>query len=146
MKKNLNEQIQKILEVAEQKGLSDNFFFTATFNDYKRQRVIIAKLAKELDESVVLENGRPNPCLQQYNKAIESAARLATSLIEIVYGATGVHVENVVEEKKECPDFEHMAAKDIKKWCKHYELDPDDYSRQFLFKALKKRWNFEYGD
>ena len=34
----------------------------------------------------------------------------------------------------------------IKAWCKHYDINPEDYSKNFLFRALKKRWEFEYGD
>lgn len=143
MKKNLNEQIDEILKVAEQKGLSDNFFFTATFNDYKRQRMIIAKLAVEIDKAVVDSSGKPNPCIQQYNKAAESAGKLALSLIQMVYGMSGASVPNVMEDKKQCPDFENMSTKDIVKWCKKYDIDPNDYSKRFLAKALVKRWRFD---
>ena len=34
----------------------------------------------------------------------------------------------------------------LKAWCKKFDIDPDDYSKRFLFKALEKRWKFEYED
>ena len=146
LKTNLNSQIEKIVEMAKEKGIDESFFFTATFNDYKRQRVIIARLSKELDDRLITESGKPNPCLPAYNKAIESAAKLALSLIEIVYGQTGERVENVIEDKKTCPEFEKLSAKDISKWCKKFDVNPDDYAKPFLYRTLRKRWNFEYGE
>lgn len=143
MKKNVNEQIDEVLKVAKQQGLEENFFFNATFNDYKRQRIIIAKLASEIDAAIVDKSGKPNSCIQQYNKSVDAASKLALVLIQMVYGISGAAVQNVMGEEKECPDFENMPTKDIVKWCKKYDIDPNDYSKRFLVKALAKRWRFD---
>ena len=46
----------------------------------------------------------------------------------------------------ECPDFSTLSPKQIMKWCKEFDIDPNDYSKQYLVKALTKRWKFKYED
>ena len=145
-KVDLNKKIEEIMELAKKAGIVDNFFFITTFNDYKRQRVILARIGTEIDKQGAVLEGKANPLISDYNKTAQSAAKVAESLLKMVM-STGVEVVKEKEEKKKvCPNFAELSPNEIKKWCKKFDIDPDDYSKKFLFRALEKRWNFEYGD
>lgn len=145
-KVDLNKKIEEIIELAQKAGIDENFFFITTFNDYKRQRVILARIGAEIDRQGAVVDGKANQLITDYNKTAQSAAKVAESLLRMVM-ATGVEVKKEVrEEKKVCPRFEELSPNEIKKWCKKFDIDPNDYSRKFLFRALEKRWNFEYGE
>ena len=145
-KVDLNKKIEEVMELAKEAGISDSFFFITTFNDYKRQRIILARIGNEIDRQGAVVDGKANPLISEYNKTAQSAAKVAESLLRMVM-ATGVEVRKEQEEKRKvCTKFEELNPNEIKKWCKKFDIDPSDYSKKFLFRALEKRWNFEYGD
>lgn len=145
-KVDLNKKIEEVLELAKKAGIDENFFFITTFNDYKRQRVILARIGAEIDRQGAVVGGRANQLISDYNKTAQSASKVAESLLKMVL-ATGVEAKKeVVEAKKVCPKFEELSPNEIKKWCKKFDIDPNDYSKKFLYRALEKRWNFEYGE
>jgi hypothetical protein len=139
----LKEQIEKVMEIAQRNGVANNLFFVTTLSDWKRLRLILAKMGAELDKQGSLVNGKANPLISEYSKAAQSAAKLAFELMKMVTGK-----DSPTEElkTKTCPDFEHMDSKNLAKWCKKFDLDPNDYSKQFLFRALKKKWDWQNDD
>lgn len=145
-KVDLNKKIEEVMELAKESGISENFFFITTFNDYKRQRIILARIGSEIDKQGAVIDGKANSLIADYNKTAQSAAKVAESLLKMVM-ASGVETKKEHEEKKNvCPRFEELSPNDIKKWCKKFDIDPSDYSKKFLYRALEKRWNFEYGE
>lgn len=145
-KVDLNKKIEEVMELAKKAGIDENFFFITTFNDYKRQRVFLARIGAEIDRQGAVVDGKANQLISDYNKTAQSASKVAESLLKMVL-VTGVEQKKeVVEVKKVCPRFEELSPNEIKKWCKKFDIDPNDYSKKFLYRALEKRWNFEYGD
>ena len=67
----------------------------------------------------------------------------------MIYGSANIESAKIVEKEvniNECPDFSTLSPKQIMKWCKEFDIDPNDYSKQYLVKALTKRWKFKYED
>lgn len=143
-------QIQKILQRAKELGIKDNLFFVATLSDYKQIRDNMKKIGRELEKQGVMKNERANPLLSEFNSCAMTSANIAEKLMKML----GMQVEKKKSERaaiddkeqKKCPDFEMLSPEKIKAWCKHYDIDPNDYSKTFLFRALRKRWEFEYGE
>ena len=109
-KLSLEQKAAKILEEAEKKGLSENYFFHTTFERYQTQ----LKIMNELNDSIDIEGplvektyvkGRPclsvNPAISEYNKTASAANGTVTTLIKILAsfsGATGTTVSSQPEE------------------------------------------------
>lgn len=92
-KMTLQEQADKLLEQAEQKGVANNFFFRTTFKRYQVQMRILADLEKAIDEhgaTVTKEyvKGRQNlvanPAITEYNKTSTAANGTVGTLINII--------------------------------------------------------------
>lgn len=139
-----------IVDKAKQNGLNDNLFFVATFSDYQKKRQHIKALAEKIDVQGVAINGQPNPLLKAYDSATQSAAVLAEKLLNMLgekplkKQKADTDAEEV--EGRKMPDFEMCSPSQLRKWCKEFDIDPNDYSKQYLFRALAKRWKFKYGD
>ena len=148
---NINDLAKKIVEKAKQNGLDDNLFFVMTYSDYNKKRKHIKELSMLIDSQGVTINGKANPLLQDFDRATQSAAVLAEKLMNML-GEKPVkkqkqEVEQIDESKEnKMPDFEMLPPAKLKAWCKKFDIDPNDYSKRFLFKALEKRWKFEYED
>lgn len=96
MKKNkltLQEQAARILEKAQERGVSSNFFFVTTFKRYQVQMEILDDLEKAVKEhgaTVTKEyvRGRQNlvanPAITEYNKTSTAANGTVSTLINIV--------------------------------------------------------------
>ena len=89
----LQEQANKILEQAEKRGVSSNFFFATTFKRYQVQMKILSDLEKAIAEygtTVTKEyvKGRQNlvanPAITEYNKTATAANGTVSTLINIV--------------------------------------------------------------
>ena len=89
----IQEQVDKILEQAEQKGVSSNFFFRTTFKRYQVQMKILTDLEKAINEygaTVTKEyvKGRQNlvanPAITEYNKTATAANGTVSTLINII--------------------------------------------------------------
>jgi hypothetical protein len=92
-KKTLQQQVDEILEQAEQKGVSQNFFFVTTFKRYQVQMKILSDLEKAIAEygaTVTKEyvKGRQNlvanPAITEYNKTATAANGTVSTLINIM--------------------------------------------------------------
>ena len=93
MKMSLQEQAKKVLEKAQERGVSSNFFFVTTFKRYQVQMRILADLEKAIDEhgmTVTKEyvKGRQNlvanPAITEYNKTATAANGTVSTLIKII--------------------------------------------------------------
>lgn len=88
----LQEQAQKVLEQAEERGVSSNFFFVTTFKRYQVQMKILADLEVAINEhgaTVTKEyvkgrqNLMANPAITEYNKTATAANGTVSILINI---------------------------------------------------------------
>lgn len=148
---NYQEMATKIIQKAKEKGYDENLFFVATFSDYQRVRKNIQKIGNEIEAKGVIIKGAVNPLVSEYNKSIQSAAVLAEKLLKMLGEnpkdiRKGAGESSDVKGSAVCPDFEMLSPAKLNAWCRHYDIDPNDYSKRFLFKALEKRWKFEYED
>lgn len=89
----LQQQADKLLEQAEQKGVANNFFFRTTFKRYQVQMKILADLEVAINEygaTVTKEyvKGRQNlvanPAITEYNKTSTAANGTVSTLINII--------------------------------------------------------------
>lgn len=92
-KLSLQEQANKILEQAQERGVSSNFFFATTFKRYQVQMKILSDLEQAINEygaTVTKEyvKGRQNlvanPAITEYNKTATAANGTVSTLISIV--------------------------------------------------------------
>ena len=140
--------LKEVLDRAKEIGMDDNYLFVATFADYQQQRKIMSALKKEIDKGVVI-NGKVNPAIAEYNATAKASAAVAKSIKEMIYGSANIESAKIAKKEvntNECPDFSTLSPKQIMKWCKEFDIDPNDYSKQYLVKALTKRWKFKYED
>lgn len=93
----LQEQANKILEEAQSKGVSTNFFFVTTFKRYEVQMRMLVDLEDAINEygaTVTKEyvKGRQNlvvnPAITEYNKTTTAANGTVSTLIKIVESLT----------------------------------------------------------
>lgn len=93
----LQEQANKILEQAEKRGVSSNFFFATTFKRYQVQMKILSDLEGAIAEygtTVTKEyvKGRQNlvanPAITEYNKTATAANGTVSTLINIIKALT----------------------------------------------------------
>lgn len=93
----LQEQAERLLEKAEEKGVQTNFFFRTTFKRYQVQMKILTDLEKAIQEhgaTVTKEyvKGRQNlvanPAITEYNKTATAANGTVATLINIVKSFT----------------------------------------------------------
>lgn len=93
MAKSLQQQANEILEQAERRGVSSNFFFVTTFKRYQVQMKILSDLEKAINEygaTVTKEyvKGRQNlvanPAITEYNKTATAANGTVSTLINII--------------------------------------------------------------
>lgn len=89
----LQEQANKILEQAQERGVSSNFFFVTTFKRYQVQMKILSDLEGAINEfgaTVTKEyvKGRQNlvanPAISEYNKTATAANGTVGTLINII--------------------------------------------------------------
>ena len=140
--------LKEVLDRAKEIGMDDNYLFVATFADYQQQRKIMSALKKEIDKGVVID-GKVNPAIAEYNATAKASAVVAKSIKEMIYGSANIESAKIAKKEvntDECPDFSTLSPKQIMKWCKEFDIDPNDYSKQYLVKALTQRWKFKYED
>ena len=92
-KMTLSEQADALLQKAEEKGVSTNFFFATTFKRYQVQMKILSDLEKAIaayGATVTKEyvKGRQNlvanPAITEYNKTATAANGTVSTLINII--------------------------------------------------------------
>ena len=90
--KSLEQLRNELLKEAEQKGVSENYFFKTTFERYEMQLKIMTRLQKEIDTSELIvtkkygtkENEYINPAISEYNKTASAANGTVTTLVKIL--------------------------------------------------------------
>lgn len=91
--KNLNEQAQEIMRIAEESGVQGNFFFITTFKRYQVQLNMLNELEKTMKQDGMLVTkeyvkGRQNvyssPAVKDYNTTTDSANRTVSTLMKII--------------------------------------------------------------
>ena len=89
----LQSQAEQVLERAEAKGVSTNFFFVTTFKRYQVQMRILTELEKKIAEDGPLVtkeyvknrgNVYVNPAITEYNKTATAANGTVSTLINIL--------------------------------------------------------------
>lgn len=89
----LQQQADALLEKAQERGVSSNFFFVTTFKRYQVQMKILSDLEKAIAEygaTVTKEyvKGRQNlvanPAITEYNKTATAANGTVSTLINII--------------------------------------------------------------
>lgn len=89
----LTQQAKKILEQAEERGISSNFFFATTFQRYQVQMDILKNLENEIKRYGTTvkkeyvkgrENLVANPAITEYNKTATAANGTVSTLINIL--------------------------------------------------------------
>ena len=89
----LQQQADKILEQAQKRGVSSNFFFVTTFKRYQVQMTILDSLEKAIKEygaTVTKEyvkdrqNLVAHPAITEYNKTATAANGTVSTLINII--------------------------------------------------------------
>jgi len=90
---NLNEQAEKIIEIAERSGVQSNFLFLTTFKRYQVQLNILARLEQSIREEGTLvekeyvknrKNLYSNPAVSEYNRTVDSANKTVSTLMRII--------------------------------------------------------------
>jgi hypothetical protein len=93
VKKNLNQQAQEIIKIAEESGVQSNFFFLTTFKRYQVQLNILNDLEKSLKTEGMQvtkeyvkgrKNVYSNPAIQDYNRTTDSANKTVSTLMKII--------------------------------------------------------------
>lgn len=99
-KNNLEEQAKAILVMAEDAGLSDNYFFTTTFQRYTVQLHILEELEKMIEEKGVVVNKSyvkgeknlySNPAVVDFNRTTDSANKTVATLLRILKSFDSEH-------------------------------------------------------
>ena len=92
-KKNLKEQANEILRLAEESGLQSNYFFVTTFERYQVQLQILEELEQAIkDEGMLVskeyvkgrKNLYTNPAVSDYNRTTDSANKTVATLLRIL--------------------------------------------------------------
>ena len=92
-KKNLKEQANEILRLAEESGLQSNYFFVTTFERYQVQLQILGELEQAIkDEGMLVskeyvkgrKNLYTNPAVSDYNRTTDSANKTVATLLRIL--------------------------------------------------------------
>lgn len=144
---NLQEQAEKMLELAERAGLKTNFFFVATFADYQQMRKTLSALKKSQDDNGPLVNGKINPCIAEYNKTAQAAATLAEKLMHMISENMENKLGQASEEDEEDntpEDYESYSNAELKLECKKYKLDYKGKTREQVIKMLDRVVNTKY--
>lgn len=110
-KLSLQQQADKLLEQAEERGVANNFFFRTTFKRYQVQMKILTDLEGAIEEygaTVTKEyvKGRQNlvanPAITEYNKTATAANGTVSTLINIIKTlsdeADGSKLQNLLRE------------------------------------------------
>lgn len=89
----LSDKMKELLEMAQQAGVEQNFFFLSTFKRYQVQMKILTQLEKEINAAGVLVTkeyvkGRQNvythPAVTDYNRTATAANQTVQTLLKII--------------------------------------------------------------
>ena len=92
-KLSLQEQAEKVLADAEERGVESNFFFVTTFKRYQVQMKLLSDLERAISEDGMTvekeyvkgrKNVYTNPAISEYNKTATAANQTVTTLMKII--------------------------------------------------------------
>lgn len=92
-KLSLQEQAEKVLADAEERGVESNFFFVTTFKRYQVQMKLLSELERAINEDGMTvekeyvkgrKNIYTNPAISEYNKTATAANQTVTTLMKII--------------------------------------------------------------
>lgn len=95
--KNLQQQANEIIKLAEESGVQSNFLFVTTFKRYQVQLGILDELEKAMKENGALvekeyvkgrKNLYSNPAVSEYNRTTDSANKTVSTLMRIIHSFT----------------------------------------------------------
>lgn len=89
----LTARADEIIRLAEESGVTDNYFFVTTFERYQVQMSILENLKKVMDDEGMLvtkeyikgrQNLYANPAVAEYNRTTDSANKTVSTLMRII--------------------------------------------------------------
>ena len=92
-KKDLEQQANEIVKLAEESGLQSNYFFVTTFERYRVQLKILEELKKAIEDEGMLvtkeyvkgrKNIYTNPAIGDFNRTTDSANKTVATLMRII--------------------------------------------------------------
>ena len=92
-KKELKAQADEIMQLAEDSGVENNYFFVTTFERYQVQLRILEDLEQAINEEGMLvskeyvkgrKNLYTNPAVSDYNRTTDSANKTVATLLRIL--------------------------------------------------------------
>ena len=137
MKYNYKAALESVTEQATEVGLFENAFFLSTFQSYLQNVKCLQKIAKQIDAGEAE--------ISEYRKQSQVCMKNALCLFQMLGDEKNeLALKNKLSEKK-MPNFQAMSPKQLRQWCKKYDIDYDDFAKDYLLKALEKRWTKENG-
>lgn len=137
MKYNYKAALESVTEQATEVGLFENAFFLSTFQSYLQNVKYLQKIAKQIDAGEAE--------ISEYRKQSQVCMKNALCLFQMLGDEKNeLALKNKLYEKK-MPNFRAMSPKQLRQWCKKYDIDYDDFAKDYLLKALEKRWTKENG-
>lgn len=137
MKYNYKAALESVTEQATEVGLFENAFFLSTFQSYLQNVKYLQKIAKQIDAGEAE--------ISEYRKQSQVCMKNALCLFQMLGDEKNeLALKNKLSEKK-MPNFQVMSPKQLRQWCKKYDIDYDDFAKDYLLKALEKRWTKENG-
>ena len=91
--KQLERQAEEIMNLAEESGVRDNYFFVTTFERYQVQLTILDELEEAIQNEGLLvtkeyvkgrKNVYSNPAISDYNRTTDSANKTVSTLMRII--------------------------------------------------------------
>lgn len=137
MKYNYKAALENVTEQAQEVGLFENAFFLSTFQSYIQNVKYLQRIVKEIN------NGEAD--ISEYRKQSQICMKNALCLFQMLGDEKNeLALRNKLADRK-MPDFNVMPPKQLRQWCKKYDIDYDDFAKDYLLKALEKRWTKENG-
>lgn len=107
---NLNEKLKELLEMAQQAGVEQNFFFLSTFKRYQVQLNILTQLENEIRKAGVLvtkqyvkgrENVYTHPAVTDYNRTATAANQTVQTLLKIITTLADHSISDSIPDNEE---------------------------------------------
>lgn len=107
---NLNDKMKELLEMAQQAGVEQNFFFLSTFKRYQVQMGILTQLESEIKKAGVLvtkqyvkgrENVYTHPAVTDYNRTATAANQTVQTILKIITTLAEHSINDSIPENDE---------------------------------------------
>lgn len=104
---NLKDKVDEILQMAQNSGAEQNYFFVTTFKRYQVQLQILEELQKHIKEDGTMvtkeyvkgrKNLYTNPAITEYNKTTVSANGTVQTLLKIITSLANAGLQGSADE------------------------------------------------